>query len=172
MKLLPGLTILALLGIYEIPWYFLTPDQVSLQKYHTESFVNMKRWGERLGKILRPGETFFQWGGASSLYFYSHRDPPDGFINTGYLYMGPHLEAYREKALRDLTLAKPEIFILSRPLSWQDIRIWEASPLKPWVDQNYVFLPIAGNRQSLLLFMRRGGRLDLETTPQQRLLFP
>jgi hypothetical protein len=116
-RYLPLLTFLLLIT-FEAPYYLLSAEQWSLHKYG-DRFIETEIMGRKLGEILKPNETFYNWGWESGLYFASRRHPPSGIISTLPLWGSPLKDNLARRLISDLGRTNPEIFIITKPLFFE-----------------------------------------------------
>lgn len=151
---LPGVLLLACLLIHEVPFYFWPGPAWSILKYGT-IFYETEQWGTQIGEWLLPGETLYEWGNETGLYFYSHREPACGLF---YNYPFSTLTGSRqmmERVLRDLDRHPPELFVLPKD---SDIP-GDKNPLIEWFRPRY--RPFPGKHEGrFLFFIRKGGELE------------
>jgi hypothetical protein len=71
-------------------------------------------------QLLAPGETFYQLGPHSELYFFTGRRPPSGMIAwMPWMFHGPLSERFADRQLRQVHARKTELLILWRPMLLQ-----------------------------------------------------
>jgi hypothetical protein len=132
-----------------------SPEEWSRKKYG-EIFVESKEMGEEISRILKPGETFYEWGAESGLYYYSHKSPPTGILFYSFLTRGP--ESYRNamynRVVKDLEKSQPELFLISERMIPKYIF---PNPVLSWFSTRY--RPFSLQR-SFILFARLGGQLE------------
>jgi 4-amino-4-deoxy-L-arabinose transferase-like glycosyltransferase len=161
-RFLPGLILLGWLAFHEGPFYLRSAEQWSIAKYGGPLFIQTRTWGERLGHLLGPGESFYQWGTATGLYFYSGHDPIPGIFYSAPLCKGPHREDYTLKTLGQLQASPPEVFVVGEPASREDLQFWMETPLRPWMEKNYRPWGGPGAHDGFYFFILKNGRLDRE----------
>ena len=88
-----------------------SPEELSRRKYGDE-FVVTKQLGTRLGELLAPGETFWQLGDATGLYFYSRRAPPVGVFYAIPLTRGPLAPRLLRRLREDLERERPDLVVV------------------------------------------------------------
>jgi hypothetical protein len=148
-----GSIILISLVAYEFPNYKISPDEWSRKKYG-EIFVESKEMGEEIRRILKPGETFYEWGAESGLYYYSRLSPPSGILFYWHVFGWPYSAVMVNRVVRDLEKARPELFLI-KDESGRDIIF--PNPVLSWFSTRYQ--PFA-QRGFFILFARRGGQLE------------
>ena len=67
-----------------------------------------------LAALLEPGETFYEWGAETGLYFYALRSPPSGAFFNLPLLDGPAAQSLTDRVLQDLEKAQPELVVVYR----------------------------------------------------------
>ena len=151
------LSFLVAASLFELSTYRLSAEEWSMRKYR-DVFIASEKMGEELNQILKPDETFFQWGWFSGLYFSSHRRPPTGILYSFPLNGGPLKDKLARRLLSDLKREKPEIIVAAKHESFL-LRLHPG--LLAWIQENY--------RKSTRMdqgiafwFIRRGGRLEKE----------
>ncbi|MBI2156763.1 MAG: hypothetical protein HYU26_07660 [Candidatus Rokubacteria bacterium] len=75
---LAGFIVIALLVVYQLPLYQLSPDDFSKAKYRTDLFVEERSLARELVTLLTPEESFYEFGAEMGLYFESRRRPVTG----------------------------------------------------------------------------------------------
>ncbi|MDB9822137.1 hypothetical protein OAC89_00375 [Deltaproteobacteria bacterium] len=144
--------IITFLLSYQLPLYTLSPSEWSRKKYG-DFFVSTNKLAMEIDKLLKPGETFYEWGAESGLYFYSQRRPPTGVVLFFPLIDGPLVQKLSQRVIEDLKKEKPELLIMPPevPVNHQVIA-WLSS--QPWQVLQYN----ADNYFSL--YVRGGGSLE------------
>ena len=153
VKCSAGSIILIFMVAHEFPNYKISPEEWSRKKYG-EIFVESKEMGEEIRRILKPGETFYEWGAESGLYYYSRQSPPSGVVFYYHLYGWPYSAALINRVVKDLEKAQPELFLIPERLV---SRIIFPNPVLSWFSTRY--RPFSLQR-SFILFARRGGQLE------------
>lgn len=115
-----------LLLIIAIPYfrYFIGWDanQWSAHKFKGECIV-MKDAGRAIRQLLKPGETFFEWGNHMGLYFYSKLDPIPRLFFIHPLFIASNSPKPGGRAMADNLLAQmtrqvldapPDLFVIPR----------------------------------------------------------
>ncbi len=161
-RFLPGLILLGWLAFHEGPFYRHSAEEWSIAKFGGPSCIQTREWGERLGTLLKPGESFYQWGWATELYFYSGHDPVPGIFYSAPLYEGPHRQNYTLKTLGQLQASPPEVFVVGKPSSREDLRFWMETPLRPWMEKNYKPWDGPEAHDGFYFFILKNGRLNRE----------
>ena len=95
-----------------------------------------RRRSRRLDDLLKPDETFFEWGSEPGLYAISGRRPISGVLNMRFSlnYGGTLQQRLTERILSDLQRSPPDLIILEEvALS----RTPTDHPVYRWIDANY-----------------------------------
>ena len=163
----PGIEhiVLALLAIplalYEGQFYLMPAKEWSVEKYGPE-FVTTYEQADELNRLLEPGETFYDFGHSTGLYFKSGRKPPSGMMFLDPLTEGPLQQKLSERVQAELEATKPEIMVVRGDfygyLAELD-RTKSGKFFRYLLDQ---YVPFRDNehRRLFLLFARKGGRLS------------
>lgn len=153
-----------LIGFAIVSWAFysefrvlrMTPEQISFYKYE-DRFIEGERTASELNSLLKPGETFYNWGIDSHLYVMANKQPPTGlFLNTPLL-AGPLVERQTTRVLKDLNASLPEIVVISK---YEMMPGFHSPVIEQWIHEHYHRLPDGGNRANFVLLMRKGGALE------------
>ena len=145
---------LFLLAVMEAPFYALPPDEWSMIKYN-RIFVEERRLGHKIDRLLEPGETFYTWGNEIGLHFWARRRPPAGVWSVWPVVLGPQRHGLQARVLADLERARPELVVQAR---WTDGLFADVKVLD-WIATHY--RPVDPHPLDVfLLFVRRDGRLD------------
>jgi len=145
-----------LLLAQQIPLYEVPPEAWSRLKYG-EAFVMEQRLGRELGVLLAPGESFYEWGAETGLYFESRQSPPSGAFYVFPLVEGPAAAPLTSRVMADLDRRLPTMFVVN--LSFQPRA---RHPLLDWAHAHYVPMPADGrDRGTYVLLVRRGSRFDI-----------
>jgi Dolichyl-phosphate-mannose-protein mannosyltransferase len=146
--------LLGSLVLLQLPSYLLSPDEWSERKYGAV-FVATRRAATAIDTLLTPGETFYEWGAETGLYFYTRRDPPTGVFFNFPLLGGPLAGKLSLRVIRDLAAARPELVVVASPDT-----VSFSTPVLQWVAQHYVAIPPDALRGAGFLLARRGGALE------------
>ncbi len=146
----------ALLAI-QLPDYALSPADWSARKYD-RLFLDTEAIGAELQAVLRPQESFFQWGWWSGLYFTSQHQPPTGILFPSPLRNGPLQQTLAARLLCDLDREQPEIVVAAKN---EYASMDQHPPLRAWMAAHYRPSPKI-HPGPALWFIRRGGRLEKE----------
>ena len=141
----------------QLPLYQVEAETWARLKYG-ELFVSEDGLGRELGALLTPGETFYEWGAETGLYFVSRRSPPSGAFYVFPLLNGPAAYPLAARAVADLERRPPAMFVVNKGVMFGGkIR----HPVLDWAAPRYVALAGTGDRGTFVLFVRRGSRLDV-----------
>lgn len=154
-NVLPVAIVLIIL-ISQAPLYSLSPTQWSREKYG-ELFIVTREAAREIDRVLEPGETFYEYGPDTGLYFYSKRTPPTGIFLFYPLVEGPLVHKYSKRVIEDLKNKKPELLILPQKLP-------VGHPLIEWISSGCWKLIRDNYCGYLVLFARCGGELDKRLT--------
>jgi hypothetical protein len=113
--------------------------------------------GQELGQLLMPGETFYEWGFETGLYFYSQRRPPTGVLCSIPLVAGPLVSTLTARVLEDLERNQPELFLI---MGKEDLNARPLHPVLEWCKNRY---RVFETRPPFVLYVRQGGRLDVRS---------
>ena len=160
MRVFAALIILLFTVVYEIPNYTISPNQWELKK-SGGMFLESKELGEEIRQVLKPEESFYEWGAESGLYYYSRLSPPIGVMHYYHLYGWPYSATLANRVVVDLEKVKPELFLLrlkdlSKPDYPSPVLLFP-NPVLNWFSTRYQ--PFAF-RWGYILFARRGGQLE------------
>jgi hypothetical protein len=147
-----------LLLAQQAPLYQAPPEAWSRLKYG-DVFVMEQALGRELGALLAPGETFYEWGAETGLYFESRHSPPSGAFYVFPLVQGPAASPLTVRAVADLDRRSPTMFVVN--LSF---RARTRHPILDWAETRYVAMANTGDRGTYVLLVRRGSRLDVSAT--------
>ena len=163
-KYLPGAVLLAFLVAHEAPFYALSPEEWAIKKYADGPlFLKSYELGRVLDEGLKPGESFYEWGNESELYFASHRSPPSGVFYSYPLLDNPLANELSQRVVTDLEREKPEVIVLNMTY-YASPDLFHRHPVLQWILENYRPLPQGPYREPFLLVMRKGGNLEKRLT--------
>jgi hypothetical protein len=148
-----------LLLAQQIPFYQAPPEVWSRLKYG-DVFVAEQKLGRELGVLLAPGETFYEFGSETGLYFESRHWPPSGAFYVYPLLDGPVASPLTARAVTELERRSPTMFIVNKSLLQPRLR----HPILDWAQPRYVHMAGDDDRGTFVLFVRRGSRLDVTRT--------
>jgi hypothetical protein len=121
---------------HEAPSFAKSAEEWSVAKYGGSVFVATRDLALRLGDLLKPDETFYEWGSEPGLYAVSGRRPISGVLNMRFAlaYGGTLQQRLTERILSDLQQSPPDLIILEEvALS----RTPKDHPVLRWIDANY-----------------------------------
>lgn len=154
--------LLLLLIAYRLPVYQFSAEEWSRIKYGSGIFVSSREIGREINTLLAPGETFYNWGSETGLYFASGRRPPTGVFYIYPLLGGPLMERLSARVLADLDRERPEMLVIA---NWALVRADVKHPVLTWLRQRYRPYPGDAERDQFVLLVRRGGRLEARLGP-------
>lgn len=144
---------LGALIVLEVPNYQASAETWSVKKYGN-IFLETDRLARKINDLLPSGETFYEWGGESGLYFTSGRQPPSGIIFADPMLAGPVASKLSRRLINDLERAKPELIVVERHIL---AKTQQGHPVLNWFEENY--RPFSTTKKFLLL-ARKDGKLD------------
>jgi len=151
-----GVLVLLLLLFHELPFYQIPAKDWSKKKYG-DQFITSERLGKELNQLLKPEETFYEFGNESSLYFYSQRSPLTGIVFAYPLLQKPFAAKYSQRVVAELEKAPPDLFIINQPVAMD---AGSCHPVVRWFSTRYLPLPKNPVRGPFKLFVRRGSELE------------
>lgn len=122
----------AILIAAQLPAYRLSPEAWSERKYGSV-FVDSRAAAHAIDALLAPGETFYQWGAETGLYFYTRRSPPSGAFFHLPLLDGPLAQSLTDRVLHDLERTRPELVVVYR----DPARDSSGHAIPDWVRERY-----------------------------------
>jgi hypothetical protein len=146
---LAGSALLLILIAHELPFFLISPENWARKKYG-EIFVATEKAAAEISRILRPDETFYEWGFETGLYFYSRRSPPTGVIDVDPIVGGPLAARLSDRVIKDLEREKPELFILNKNQKKREPELFK------WFENHYAYSFDSG---PFAFFVLRGGNL-------------
>jgi hypothetical protein len=160
---LAGAAALLFLVVFQLPLYELPPDDWSRAKYRSDIFVAERDLARELRTLLLPGETFYEFGAETGLYFETGQRPLSGAFYAYPLLSGPVAGALTARAIADLERRPPELFVV---VDW--VLGATTHPLRQWTQTRYRPAPGEPRRGPFLLLVRRGSALEarLEAAPR------
>jgi hypothetical protein len=156
LKQAPALILLVLLAAKEIPYYRMSPDQWSRGKYG-ELFLEDDRAASFIRTLLAPGETFYEWGNETDLYFLTGCRPPSGVFYAYPLTQGPLREKLTQRTLDQLEKEKPELFVFNGSFFGPTA---DNPTILSWFKQRYEKIPVGAVQGPYLFLARKGGQLE------------
>jgi hypothetical protein len=159
-KCLPGAALLAFLIFHEASFYRLTAGEWADRKYSDGPvFAQATQLGYELDGMLKPGETFYEWGNETELYFAARRPPPSGIFYSYPLLNNPLAGELSQRVVGDLEKSKPEVFILNTGY-YLSGDLFHRHPVLQFVLSHYKPLPQKADRTPFLLLVLKGGNLE------------
>ncbi len=155
-SLLPGILVLLILIFHEAPFYQ-WPAVTWSEKKYGDVFTQTVDLAKRVDQILEPGETFYEWGNETGLYFLTKRSPPCGLFYGFPLMISNLTDTLSLKTIEQLGKNKPELFIFYTGYLPEG---WGRNPLMVWLREHYRLLPGEKKGGKFLFLMRKGGRLE------------
>ena len=155
-SLFPGLLVLLAIVAHEAPFYLL-PARTWSEKKYGEIFIQTAETAKTIDRILQPGESFYEWGNETGLYFLTQRSPPSGLFYAFPLMVPPLTGPLSSKTIEALEKNRPELFVFSQGYLPEG---WERLALMVWLRRNYRFLPGMNREGMFLFFMLKGGSLE------------
>lgn len=128
-----GAITVALLLLLERDAFRLSPEDSSRVLWG-DRFVIERDAARQLAQQLPAGETFYQWGTASGLYFYSGRRPPSGAVWQPSVVEGPLAATLSARVVRDLERTPPLWIVTTRRALAETP---PASPVFQWMRAHY-----------------------------------
>jgi hypothetical protein len=105
---------------------------------------------------MLPGETFYQLGAETQMYFDMKRQPVSYICDYG-IFEGPFAQRAGARLMADLQAARPDVLVLDR-YTLADL-IKAGNPLAPWIHENYDVPPVNAEWNPCLLCLRRGSAI-------------
>ena len=109
-----------------------------------------------LDNVLKPGETFYEWGDETQLYYLTRRDPPSGVFTCDPLMAGPLAESLSLRVAGDLRRHPPDLFLFNRGEALGD---WGQNPVLTALEGDYVLLKKVPASEGMIFFARKGSPL-------------
>jgi hypothetical protein len=113
----------------------LTPDEWIHRQFPTYNLGERNELGRELARVLKPDESFWEFGDDNSLYFFSKHSPPTGLLFIDPFLYGSKTKTYWTRLLRDLDRAQPALVVMSD--NYTSLFSVNA-PIVPWLSKNYV----------------------------------
>ena len=157
---LPTLILLVVLIFHEAPFYKLSPEAWANKKYADGPlFAESYQLGRELNIWLAPGESFYEWGNESELYFAARRSPPSGVFYSYPLLNNPLAGDLAARVVADLQKTKPELVVLNTNYYVSE-DLFQRHPVLRWIRENYQPVLESPNRKAFRFLMRKGGNLE------------
>ena len=142
----------AIVVLVQVPSYFIPAEDWSVKKYGN-LFVDTEQFAGKIDSLLGPGETFYEWGSESGLYFTTRRRPPSGIFFAFPMLGGPLKEKLSLRLIEDLKQSQPDLIVADVATMTLTER---EHPVLNWFRENYKAFARTDN---FLLFARNGSRL-------------
>lgn len=156
----PGAALLAFLVFLEAPFYRLTPEAWAQAQYQDGPlFMESYQLGREIDELLAPGETFYEWGNETGLYFAARRPPPSGVFYSYPLLGNPLAGELSQRVVRDLERTKPELIVLNTSY-YVSNGLFQNHPVFQWIQGRYRLFPGNPYRKPFLLLLLKGGKLE------------
>jgi hypothetical protein len=154
---IPGVIAAALLLAFESPLVRLDAEGYSRFKYESK-FTSVRDLGRKLGRLLEPGESLYEWGPEPGLYFYSETRPLTGVLWDDPLFDSVISAGLSGRTLKSLMEGRPELVVVYTT----DRNARVVHPILEWVKREYRPLPRTRPRgvRDPEFFVLKGGRLD------------
>ena len=153
----PVVALLLCTAAIALPPYAFNAAEWSRMKYGADPAVEVQT-GHAIRKLLKPGETFYQWGTTIGLHFAAQTPLPSGVFFVQPLLGGPQQEECAQRLIRDLEQTRPELVVMDA----RDMPPMTRHPVVQWFARNYDEMgkdPVTGRFRLLCL---KGGRLSRE----------
>jgi len=138
--------------IIEGPFFRLSAQEWSRQKFGGGEFIVTQRVAARILQELRPGEQFYNWGWETGLYFYTQTRPPAGVLFSNVLQGGPLAESLTRRTLNQLHDHPPKLVVFAK---WIDTgSLWQ-HPISRWILENYRTIPTDKQQEPFLFMVRQ-----------------
>jgi len=147
-------------SVFQIRYYRASAEEL-LPGTYAEIYLATQQLGRELDSLLLAGETLYQWGSETGLYFFADRRPPSAILAWP-LIRGPRATGLTSKALRKLQERPPSLVVVAKYVADSEPQ----HPVLVWTYANY--RPVHQLPETLTrhfaLFVRRGSRLDTPAT--------
>jgi len=152
---LAGLAVLVFLFVSQYSWY-----RMDFQRQWTGlSTADMdlaRPLATEIQTLLRPEESFYQYGSNSQFYLFANRPPPTGVLWAKLLLGGSLRGALSQRVVEDLKRTRPELIVAEK--------VWvvgnESNEVLKMVLSDYRPFPKNAERGPFVLYVRRGGALE------------
>jgi 4-amino-4-deoxy-L-arabinose transferase-like glycosyltransferase len=124
----------SLLGLQGTQFAF-PVDEWTHRKYPVDDFIQQRKMGEELTHLLAPGQSFYNLGEDTPLYFYSDRPPASGLLYLGPLEVGDEQAGYQQRLLMDLNRSSPQLIVTS---TLRTTTLRKNPQLLAWIRRNYI----------------------------------
>lgn len=156
----PVVALLLCTAAIALPPYAFNAAEWSRMKYGADPAVEIQT-GHAIRKLLKPGETFYQWGTTIGLHFAAQTPLPSGVFFVQPLLGGPQQEECTQRLIGNLEQTRPELVVMDG----RDMPPMTRHPVVQWFARNYDEMgrdPVTGRFR---LLCRKGGRLARERRP-------
>ncbi|MFQ5827700.1 MAG: hypothetical protein ACE5JD_00895 [Candidatus Methylomirabilia bacterium] len=164
-----GAGVLGILIVFQLPLYRFPADDWSRMKYGDDIFVAEQELARQIDTFLEPGETFYEWGSETGLYFAAGRRPPSGVFYVYPLGRQPLAASLSARVIRDLEREQPELLVIAR---WAFPGFQGGHPVLDWLLAHYRPFPDGSEAGPFLLFARRDGALEARLAARPRRAAP
>ncbi len=148
-----GVSLVLVLFVIQARYYMILPENWARIKYG-ELFADTQRVGRMINDVLKPDETFFNWGMDTGLHFYSRKPLPSGVgIWPPAFLLGPLIEPYSVKFQADMIRNKPEM-VIAAPYFPKKHKIFQ------WLLKDYAVFPDNSPYAPFKFYYRKGGALE------------
>ncbi len=137
------------------PNYALSPEQWSREKYGPV-FVDSYRLAGNLDRLLKPQETFYEFGNETGLYFASRRSPPAWIFYVWALIDTPMRQKWTDRLMTQLHQAPPDVIVLNS----------SGKGFLPYFSKQYRFLTFYPADQTFAIFVKNGSALQARLDQQ------
>ena len=144
----------------ELPYYFLSAKEWSAEKYGPV-FVETDLVARELRVLLKPGETFFQFGEEPELYFDTGTRPESTFCIDG-VFSGPLASQLARRTVSDLLGHPPDLLLVGERIV---LNIPPQFPLWVWIKAHYTFFGPPPGR-TIYFCARKGSALEKRMKPE------
>jgi hypothetical protein len=149
-----GLLLVAMLFAHEIP--ALAGSGPAWQaKYFGDQAIETKQLGTRLKFLLKQGDTFYEWGSETGLYFYSDGSPVTTVLFHKHMVDGPFVQQFEATTIEELKRAQPKLVILCSDYLKPG---WQNDPVLKWCMENYMPITNGPKYRHFLLYANKRQR--------------
>jgi hypothetical protein len=149
---------------HELRYYRLSPEEWSRWKYG-DVFIESAAVGRRVADLLVPGETFYEIGNETGIYFTSRCRPLSGIFYSYPVFDGPLAAPLSERVLKDLERAPPELLII---MKGEDSAERANHPVVRWFAGRYRPAPGESPSATFRFWVRREGTLESRLAARDR----
>lgn len=143
-------------SVFQVRYYRASAEEM-LPRTYAEIYLATQQLGRELDSLLLAGETLYQWGSETGLYFFADRRPPSAILAWP-LIRGPLATGLTSKALQELQEQPPSIVVVAHYVADSEPQ----HPVLEWTYANYRPVPALPETltRHFALFVRRGSPLD------------